>query len=108
MNKKYIIYDNELRMGHVDYHKELFSKLRGDESKVKGGGWWHMNREKGVIYLYSSSEDFGKAQLEDVKRAIETGYLKGFDKLFKYAYSTSDSLGEAMENHILLERIEES
>ena len=104
MNKKYIIYDGTLRMGHVELHSELLSTLRGDESKVQGGGWWHLDREKGIMYLYASSHDFGQAELKDVRKAVEEGYLTGFNKLFKFAYSTEEWLDKAVENCVFFER----
>jgi len=40
MAKKWIIQDGNLRLGHVDLHKELKSKTG---NAVKGGGYWELD-----------------------------------------------------------------
>ena len=68
---KYIVEDDCLIIGKVSYHKELAT----DKTKVKGGGWFRWDNEgsKRILILYGSSNDFGKASLNDVKICVEAG-----------------------------------
>lgn len=51
------------------YHKQLAT----DHSKVKGGGWWTLDRESSVFVLYGDSTDFGRARLEDIAHCVRNG-----------------------------------
>ena len=66
-NSKFIIVDDRLYLGRVDYHKDLL--LFEDKSSVKGGGWFMQDSK--TITFYGSSEDFGKANQSDVEKCIE-------------------------------------
>lgn len=102
MNRKFIVNNGSLVMGHSERHSNLVVGF--DDTRVTGGGWWHLNREKGIVYLYSSSELYGQVSLEDMKSAVEVGYMTGFQETFKYAFSTHECLGEAMKDFTLIER----
>lgn len=102
MNRKYIIYDGRLIMDHVDNHEDMVQSKQLDRSLVQGGGWWHLDRRRSVVYLWASSEDFGQPTKEVVVNAIEKKYLTGFQQLFKYSFSTSESLSEAIEEESLI------
>jgi len=58
---KWIIQNNQLRMGRVVSHSDLADK----EGKVKGGGLWHYDKETHTLYLYHKSYDFGQVSKED-------------------------------------------
>lgn len=62
---KFIIEDNNLILGRVEYHKELVT----DETLVCGGGWFTIKND--IIRLYGDSFDFGQPTLEDIKNCIE-------------------------------------
>lgn len=62
---KFIIEDGALILGKVKYHKELAL----DKEKVKGGGWWI--REEDTFIFHGDSTDFGRASVDDIKKAIE-------------------------------------
>jgi hypothetical protein len=49
------------------YHRQLAI----DISKVKGGGWWSLDKEKSTFTLTGESHDFGKAQIEDIAKCIQ-------------------------------------
>lgn len=59
---KWIIQDNELRMGRVVSHSDL---CRMDGGDVKGGGLWYHETETNTLYLYNKSHDFGQATEDD-------------------------------------------
>jgi len=48
-----------LIIGKCTYHKQLAS----DISKIKGGGWWRMDKDKGEMVLNGDSHDFGRAKV---------------------------------------------
>lgn len=101
MHKKFIIYDNHIRLGHVDFHKELGP----DKSLIKGGGWWHWDKEKDIMYLYSSSADFGYVNRETLIDAIENGMMRPSLQKTKFFHSFFDFLDAAMidENGIWIQ-----
>ena len=51
------------------YHKQLVT----DVSKVKGGGWWTMDRERTTFTLHGDSQEFGKAKIEDIANCVQRG-----------------------------------
>lgn len=65
--QKFIIEGNNLIIAKCTYHKDLVT----NKDHVKGGGMWNLNDQ--TITLYGSSFDFGAAQIEDIKRCIDTG-----------------------------------
>jgi hypothetical protein len=64
---KFIIEDGALIIGKVKYHKELAT----NESNVKGGGWWILEEETKTFIFLGDSNDFGRAKIEDVQKAID-------------------------------------
>lgn len=92
MHKKFIIYDGSIRIGHVDFHKELGP----DKSLIKGGGWWHWDRENNIMYLYSSSQDFGYVTRENLIDAIQNGMMRPSLEKTKFFHSFSDFIDDAM------------
>ena len=92
MHKKFIIYDGSIRLGHVDFHKELGP----DKTLIKGGGWWHWDKENNIMYLYSSSADFGYVKIEDLIDAIHNGLMRPSLEKTKFFHSYFSFLEDAM------------
>ena len=72
VNRKFIIENYQelgdcLVIAKCDYHKDLVC----NEDSVKGGGWWRLDDD--TITLYGSSEQFGKAELDDILKCFENG-----------------------------------
>lgn len=68
---KYIIETDDefgdcLILSKCTYHIELATF----ETKVKGGGWFRFNSEENSFTFHDSSDRFGQATLEDVKKCI--------------------------------------
>jgi len=63
---KFIIEDGELIFGKCTYHKQLAT----DVKNVKGGGWWSFNKDKTEMTFFGDSQDFGRAKLEDIRKAV--------------------------------------
>ena len=79
MAKKFIVTnDNELRVASgIDFHKELLPK---DHTTCKGGGWWAMDIENNILYLYGKSMDFGFCPKETLLEVIkECNYSPRYD-----------------------------
>jgi len=90
MNPKFIIQKGEFRMGRAEMHVDLSSKAI---ERPIGGGWWHLNREDKIMYLFDKSIDFGSVSSEDVVKSISddwrmkkrfAGYSVRFSELGKY------------------------
>lgn len=69
---KFIIETNELEgdcliLGKCTYHKQLAT----DVKKVKGGGWWTLDRDNSIFTLHGDSHDFGKAKIEDISNCVQ-------------------------------------
>jgi hypothetical protein len=72
MARKFIITPSRFVMGNVDFHKELVPRMAKDDEPVLGGGRWETDKEKRVLFLWGISSDFGFAQPEQIKKAIES------------------------------------
>jgi hypothetical protein len=62
--------DNEgdcLIVAKCTYHKQLVTEI----SKVKGGGWWTLDRDNSIFTLYGDSHDFGRANIKDIASCVQ-------------------------------------
>jgi hypothetical protein len=75
MARKWIIQDDEFRMGNVEMHCDLASKNLGT---VKGGGFWIINKVEKIVYLFGRSIDYGKCTLAEVGSVFESGFVTQF------------------------------
>lgn len=66
---KFIIEGDDLILGKVTYHKELAN----DISQVRGGGMFEYDASTNTFTLFGESSQFGRADLDDVKRCVENG-----------------------------------
>lgn len=80
------------------YHKQLATDL----SKVKGGGWWILDRENSIFTLYGESYDFGMASIDDIKKCVEnkkvfssSALVRNYTDNFSFRYKTES--GEIIE-----------
>lgn len=69
---KFIIETDEqkgdcLIISKCTYHHQLAT----DKTKVKGGGWWLLNKEEKIFTFYGESYDFGSAKLEDIIKCVD-------------------------------------
>lgn len=71
--QKFIIEEDEgvfkLIIGKATYH----AQLAHDVENVKGGGWYDRSEEGDKFKLYGSSDQFGKASFEDIKKCVKSG-----------------------------------
>jgi len=73
MARKYIITDDQFIMGNVKYHFEL--KPERSKAHPEGGGFWHIDPQKKIFYLYGVSSDFGGIMRERLKEVLSTTLL---------------------------------
>lgn len=94
MHKKFIVYNGNIVIGHVDFHAELGR----DKSLIKGGGWWNHDKENDIMYLYSKSMDFGQVKREELVNAIQNGLMRPSFQKTKFFHSFCESLREAIND----------
>jgi len=68
MARKWIINDNEIIMGNVEFHRDL----KRDHSTTIGGGYYYYDDETETMLFYSSSSDFGTVTEEQFNNATMT------------------------------------
>lgn len=83
-----------LVLAKCTYHKQLAY----NKDNVIGGGWWELDRENFVFILYGESTDFGKAEVEDIKRCVKNKQVftsiakaKNLTDNFIFKYRVSDN-----------------
>jgi hypothetical protein len=91
MNQKFIINEGRLKAGVVDQHIELAE----DHSTTKGGGWWYMDVEERMIWLYGHSMRFGSVSKKLLQQVIASG--KHDYPGFLWYYSRSSKLEQALK-----------
>jgi len=71
------------------YHRDLAT----DITKVKGGGWWSLDRDNYVFTLHGQSQDFGRAKLVDIASCVQrkkvfssAALTRNFTDNFKFQY----------------------
>lgn len=94
MAQKYIINNNTLILGNVEYHSEL-SK---DHSKTQGGGYWHVDTQHKKVYLYSRSLDYNRPKITDVIYALRHSVISPTLEGYSFYYSSQESLSNAMHD----------
>ncbi len=94
--------DNELGdcliIAKCTYHKQLATF----EEKVKGGGWWILDRENSVFTLHGNSHDFGTATIEDLKNCIQNKNVFTNSSLMssiadEYDFKYKNQVGEILD-----------
>lgn len=63
LKQKFVIVDNEIIVGRVRLHKDL-------HSCPLGGGLWFWDKDRNILYLYSTSHDFGSVTQAQVHNAV--------------------------------------
>ena len=71
------------------YHKQLATDIK----KVKGGGWWTLDKENSIFTLHGDSHDFGRAKIEDIASCVQrkkvfssASLTRNFTDNFKFQY----------------------
>lgn len=80
------------------FHKQLATDIK----KVKGGGWWTLDRDKSIFTLYGDSHDFGRATIEDIANCVQRkkvysskSLIRNITENFKFQYK--NEVGEIID-----------
>jgi hypothetical protein len=96
MAHKFIINDGYLILGDVEFHEDLISKGR-DKHKTVGGGRWHVDKERNVIFFYGKSVDFGKVKQKDFDEAFKQPSVERMGNFFSEKENFEEVLKEYEE-----------
>lgn len=84
-----------LILAKCTYHKQLVTDIK----KVKGGGWWTLDKDTSIFTLHGDSHDFGRAKIEDIANCVQhkkvfssASLNRNFTDSFKFQYK--DQSGE--------------
>jgi len=81
---KWIVQGHEFIKGFVGLHFEL----RNDTPhRIKGGGYWYVDKEAKVLYLFKASVDFGQCTKEEVLAALKKHNFAPSWKGFKVCFT---------------------
>jgi hypothetical protein len=96
MARKWIINDEDLILGDVEFHEELVCKGR-DKEKTVGGGRWHYDRDANIIYFWGKSVDFGQATEKEFINAFKQPSVEQATIVFSLKLDFKDVLKEYEE-----------
>jgi hypothetical protein len=83
--QKFLIYDNEILIGKVGFHRELLPPNFKMEL-IFGGGSWEINHEEKTINLNGYSQEFGGFCIERAKDLpFERSYFKDYKRIIDRA-----------------------
>lgn len=117
MATKFIIVDNKIIMGNVEFHAELVKRIHPlspirhgqlnsrhmstekSQSKPIGGGRFHWNKEQNVVYFYDQSFDFGPVTRKQFYDALPNSRISPFMKDCELFFSSKNSLSDAMKEY---------
>lgn len=96
---KWIIENNQVKIGKCTFHKEMCE----DKSNVIGGGWYHIDLDNKILWLYCKSEEFGSVSFEDIFKAKPNGpHRRTLSKIFtdfEWRFSKERWITDAMNNY---------
>lgn len=98
MAKKFIINDDDLIIGNVEFHKELLCKTR-ERNKTVGGGKWNFDREKNIIYFWGKSTDFGQVTRKQFEDSFKQTSVEQASLVFSHKMNFLEVLKEIKENY---------
>lgn len=92
---KFVIEGDVLVIAKATYHHQLVN----DKEKVRGGGWWRLDKETNTFILHGKSEDFGAATIEDIKHCIDKENVftdkyecHNISQAYNFAYDTNTEI----------------
>ena len=97
MARKFIINDEDLILGNVEFHEDLICS-GSEKKKTVGGGRWHFDRIKNIIYFWGKSVDFGQVTRKQFEDSFKTPSVEGATLVFSHKKDFLDVLKEIEEN----------
>jgi len=94
MARKWVINDDDLILSNsVEFHEDLLTGDRKHKATV-GGGLWYNDREKGVIFFYGRSVDFGQVTERQFDYAFKQPSVEHAKTFFSLKTNFEDVLKE--------------
>lgn len=97
--KKFIIQDNQLRLGNVEFHRDLRNPTG---SIPTGGGFYYIRGNENKVIFYGSSVDFGNVTEKDLITVRESGNFPLHLENFDWFFSRESMLFEILKDGNLL------
>lgn len=93
MAHKLVINDDDLILGDVEFHEDL---LTGDRKQktTAGGGRWHRDIERNVIFFWGKSVDFGQATKKEFDYSFKQPSVEHHEIFFSLKTDFKDVLKE--------------
>lgn len=103
MAQKFLIINDALITGTVEFHKELVREGTKRED-IKGGGWYHWDEEEKVVLFYSTSQDYGSVTIEEWLEALksEDTWISPFWDDHKFIFSDRLKLEDVYKQNGML------
>jgi len=95
--RKFIINDEDLILGDVEFHEELICEGR-ERNKTVGGGRWHFDRSKNIIYFWGMSSDFGQATKKQFEESFKQPSVEDATQVFSNKKDFLEVMKEYEEN----------
>jgi hypothetical protein len=95
--RKWIINDEDLILGDVEFHEDLICKGR-ERNKTVGGGRWHFDRSNNTIYFWGKSVDFGQVTEKQFEESFKQPSVEDANVVFSHKMNFIDVLKEIEEN----------
>lgn len=96
MAKKFIINNNRIILGDVNFHSELLT----DNTQTVGGGHWHYDHVKDRIYLFGLSTDFGHVTKQQIQNCYSYA-LEGRTLFYSPSLNLEEALRTAEQVHFI-------
>jgi len=109
--RKFIIVDNQIIMGLVEFHHDLLPKSKpksnfmmiGEiktepQSKPIGGGRWEYNNElyPGKVFFFGKSHEFGSVTEQQLRDAWENSLISPFIENCEIIFSTQKHFSQVL------------
>ena len=91
--RKFIINNDDLILGDVEFHEDLICKGR-ERKETVGGGRWHFDRVKNVIFFWGASTDFGQVTQKQFDYAFKQPSVEQAETFFSLKTDFVDVLKE--------------
>lgn len=97
MARKWIINDEDLILGNVEFHEDLIGNDR-EKNKTLGGGRWHADRVNKIIYFWGKSVDFGQVTKKQFEDSFKQPNVERLKIVFSHKLDLIDVLKEIEED----------
>lgn len=95
--RKFIIIENQIMMGLVEYHKQLIPESMSNIKPIGGGRWeWNDELYPNKVFFFGSSHDYGKVTEEQIKEAWNNSWISPFIEDCEIVFSTKEYFSQVL------------